>query len=79
MSSNKSSSNSKQVRDDPNLEPNQKSNNQMVREAGYDNFKDFAESYGLKMFNHEDVEEAKAILDGFRKIDQQDWEAKQKK
>jgi len=26
-------------------------------------------SYGLKMEDHDDVQEAKAILDGFRKID----------
>ncbi len=31
--------------------------------------KGFMESYGLKLWNDDDVQEAKAILDGFRKDD----------
>lgn len=38
--------------------------------------KNFMESYGLKLYNHEDVEEAHAIIDAFKKSD---WEARQEK
>ena len=47
-----------------------KSDYQMVKDAGFDNVNHMMQSYGLKMHNHEDVQEAKAILDGFRKIDE---------
>lgn len=42
----------------------------MIKDAGFNNMNQMMQSYGLKMHNHEDVEEAKAILDGFRKIDE---------
>lgn len=33
-----------------------------AKAAGFRNFKDFLESYGLSLDNHDDVEEGKAIL-----------------
>lgn len=36
--------------------------NQTVRDAGFRNFNDFLLSYGLRMNNHDDVLEGKAIL-----------------
>ncbi|KAH9002677.1 hypothetical protein EDB86DRAFT_2847478 [Lactarius hatsudake] len=35
----------------------------------YGGMQGFMHSYGLKMWNDDDVQEAKAILDGFREID----------
>jgi len=35
----------------------------------YDGMKGFMESHGLKLSNDDDVQEAKAILDGFREMD----------
>lgn len=40
----------------------EKSLNQMVREAGFESFNRFMQSYGLKVWEPEDVEEGKAIL-----------------
>jgi len=34
-------------------------------------------SYGLKIHDPNDVEEGKAILEGLKNIDRQDWEAQQ--
>ena len=38
----------------------------------YGGMKGFMESYGLKLWNHDDVEEAKSIIDGFRANDAAD-------
>ena len=35
----------------------------------YGGMKGFMESYGLKLWDDDDVQEAKAILDGFREMD----------
>ena len=35
----------------------------------YGGMQGFMDSYGLKIWNDDDVQEAKAILDGFRKYD----------
>lgn len=35
----------------------------------YGGMKGFMETYGLKLWNDDDVQEAKSILDGFREID----------
>ncbi|KAF1833793.1 hypothetical protein BDW02DRAFT_499846 [Decorospora gaudefroyi] len=35
-----------------------------AKDAGFENFKDFLEAYGLRLHRHEDVEEEKAILRG---------------
>jgi hypothetical protein len=42
----------------------------MVKDAGFRNMNHMMQSYGLKMCNDEDVQEAKNILNGFRKIDE---------
>jgi hypothetical protein len=42
----------------------------MIKDAGFNNMNHMMQSYGLKMHNHEDIQEAKAILDGYRKIDE---------
>ncbi|KAF8862108.1 hypothetical protein BDZ45DRAFT_586067 [Acephala macrosclerotiorum] len=60
-------------------QPKDKSNYSMVREGGYGSMKNFAESQGLRLYNDEDVQEAKAILDAFREHDQRAWEEQQKK
>jgi hypothetical protein len=75
MSSNtnkQSSSNSAAVGNNSSNPPSsdRKSDYRMVKDAGFDNMNRMMQSYGLKMSNHEDVLEAKAILDGFRKIDE---------
>ncbi|QDS77741.1 hypothetical protein FKW77_004617 [Venturia effusa] len=38
--------------------------NQAVRDAGFRNFNDFLLSYGLRVYNHDDVLEGRAILRG---------------
>ena len=45
-----------------------KSQNQLIKDAGFDNMDRFMKSYGLKMHDHDDVQEAKDILDGYRQI-----------
>ncbi|KAF1942207.1 hypothetical protein EJ02DRAFT_346154 [Clathrospora elynae] len=35
-----------------------------AKDAGFDNFKAFLESYGLRLHNDDDVEEGKAIMRG---------------
>ncbi|CZR60126.1 uncharacterized protein PAC_10021 [Phialocephala subalpina] len=57
----------------------QKSDYSIVKEGGYGNMKNFAESHGLRLHNGEDVQEAKAILDVFREYDRRAWEEQQKK
>jgi hypothetical protein len=36
--------------------------NSAAKDAGFDHFKAFLESYGLRIWNPDDVEEGKAIL-----------------
>lgn len=38
--------------------------NAAAKDAGFDNFPTFLLSFGLRIHNHEDVEEGKAILRG---------------
>lgn len=47
----------------------QMSFNQMVKNAGFSNFNEFMLSYGLKMYNDDDVQEAKAILRALYELD----------
>jgi len=65
MSSNQSSSTNT-----VSTKSNHKSDNAIVREAGFKNYKQFSESYGLKMYNDEDYQESKAIIDAFRQADE---------
>lgn len=46
--------------------------------APYGGMKGFMDSYGLKMYNHDDVQEAKSIIQGFREQDKYEWEQNQK-
>ncbi|KAN0125468.1 hypothetical protein V8E53_015438 [Lactarius tabidus] len=41
----------------------------------YGGMKGFMESYGLKLWDHDDVRQAKAILDEFREMDAAEAEA----
>ncbi|PMD49323.1 uncharacterized protein K444DRAFT_622882 [Hyaloscypha bicolor E] len=47
----------------------EKSQNQMIKDAGFSNMNRFMQSYNLKMHDDDDLREAKAILDGLRKVD----------
>jgi hypothetical protein len=40
----------------------------------YGGFQNFAHSYGLKMYNPDDVDEANRIIDAFKEQDRRDWE-----
>jgi len=42
------------------------SERQLLKECGFKDMNEFMLSYGLKIQNHADVQEAKAILDAFR-------------
>jgi hypothetical protein len=53
-----------------NNQSNDKSQYRLIKDAGFDNMNQFMNSYGLKMHDHGDVQEAKAILEGYRKIDE---------
>jgi hypothetical protein len=49
----------------PAADPSQiKNTNAAAKDAGHANFPAFLLSYGLRIYNHEDVEEGKAILRG---------------
>ncbi|KAK5046854.1 hypothetical protein LTR84_007208 [Exophiala bonariae] len=47
----------------------QMSFNQMVKNAGFRNFDHFMQSYGLKMHDHDDIQEGKAILNALYRRD----------
>ncbi|KAL5342367.1 hypothetical protein BJX70DRAFT_318806 [Aspergillus crustosus] len=49
--------------------PEEKSHYQILKEGGYDNVLHFMNSHLLEMFNDDDVQEAKAILDCFAERD----------
>jgi hypothetical protein len=68
MSSNQSSSNGSTNTVSTNS--NHKSDSAIVREAGFKSHKQFSESYGLKMYNDEDYQESKAIINAFRQADE---------
>ena len=53
---------------DPTNSP-EKSNNQIIKEAGFTGMHGMMLSYGLKMYNDDDVQEAKQIVAGFRALD----------
>jgi hypothetical protein len=54
----------------PSNSSDSKSQYRTIKDAGFDNMNQFMNSYGLKMYNHEDVQEAKAILEGYKRIDE---------
>ena len=56
------------------LEPKDKSDSKWIRDAGYSGgIKEFMISYGLKFPN--EIDQAKNLIDEFRKEDQKEWEA----
>jgi hypothetical protein len=59
------------------VNPQNKSHNQILKEGGYSGMNHFMLTYGLKMHDDGDVQEAKRIIEGFRQIDQRDYNAKQ--
>ena len=40
-----------------------------LKNAGYKHFNDFMQSYGLRVYEPDDIEEAKAILRGLKEVD----------
>lgn len=60
------------------IAPKDKSQNRFLKDAGYDNMLHFMSSFGLKMGNGDDLEEAKAIRKCLRQVLQMDWEANRK-
>lgn len=69
---------SKCLNSPPETAPKDQSNYKFLKEAGYDNMPHFMDTYGLRLGNHDDVEEAKVIRQGLKDAAQADWEAKQK-
>jgi len=56
------------------LEPKDKSNSKWLRDAGYSgDIRQFMMSYGLKF--PDEIDEAKKLIDEFRKEQQKEWEA----
>jgi len=53
------------------FQPNAKSDNQIIQESGFADMNAMMQSYGLKMWEHDDVLQAKEIIKGFRAIDEQ--------
>jgi hypothetical protein len=62
-----------------NTQPDQKSDKQILKEGGYTGMNHFMQSYGLKIWNDDDVQEAKEIIKGFRAIDEQNARAEEQK
>jgi len=53
-----------------------KSNYQYYKDFG--GFNNFMHSHGLKTYDHNDIQEGKAIIEGFREQDRYEWEQSQK-
>ncbi|KAJ4294577.1 hypothetical protein N0V90_008268 [Kalmusia sp. IMI 367209] len=53
------------------VSPWDKSDNQIIKEGGWTSKKDFMESYGLSVYEPGDFEEAKELLDGYRRAETQ--------
>ena len=53
-----------------------KSDYQYYKDFG--GFNNFMHSYGLKPWNDDDIQEGKAIIEGFRQQDRYEWEQEQK-
>ncbi|KAL2830934.1 hypothetical protein BJY01DRAFT_254497 [Aspergillus pseudoustus] len=49
-----------------------KSQNQVLKEEGYENFKHFMDSHNLRLYNDDDVQVAKQILSRFDEFDRAD-------
>ncbi|KAF9076529.1 hypothetical protein BDP27DRAFT_1313494 [Rhodocollybia butyracea] len=60
-------------------QPKDMSQDAFVKYQGFRNFPEFMLSYGLKIYNLDDVEEAKSILAGLRQAAQEQWEEENEK
>ncbi|KAE8446608.1 hypothetical protein EG329_011801 [Mollisiaceae sp. DMI_Dod_QoI] len=60
------------------IQPKDKSENQWLRESGWTGKKHFMESYGLKFWEDDDIQQANEILRQMRALDQKSWEEKQR-
>ena len=69
----------KSIQSPTNIQPKDRSMSQKLKATGFKDMPSFMNSYGLKIYNQEDVEEARSIMDAFTQRDQEDWEASQKK
>jgi hypothetical protein len=58
-------------------QPQDKSNNTIIKESGFSNMNHLMQSYGLKIQEPDHVYEAKQIIEGFRQIGQQQYDAQQ--
>jgi hypothetical protein len=59
----------------PQVQPKDYSDYKVVKDAGYDSKYHMMQSYGLKIYDSGDLDEAQQIIDGFRRIDQAQYEA----
>jgi hypothetical protein len=57
------------------IQPKDKSQYRWFRDGGYTGMPHFMATYGLKLSNDDDLEEAKAIIARMREEDQKQWEA----
>jgi hypothetical protein len=55
------------------LQPKDKSDSKWLRDGGYPNIIHFMASYGLKW--PDEIDEAKELINSFRKEEQKQWEA----
>ena len=62
-----------------NSQPKDMSLSQTAKDAGFKNVHGMMLSYRLKIHSSANFEEFKAIVDAFKKQDQEDWEGSQKK
>ncbi|RDW79464.1 hypothetical protein BP6252_04102 [Coleophoma cylindrospora] len=56
------------------VQPKDMSQYAVIKGAGYTGMQHMMQSYGLKIYEDDDVTEAKAIIDGIRQNMQADWE-----
>jgi hypothetical protein len=49
-----------------------KSDYRLIRDGGFRDMNHFMQSYNLKIHDHDDYQEAKQILAGFRKLDEEE-------
>ncbi|BDD59743.1 hypothetical protein MPDQ_002907 [Monascus purpureus] len=56
------------------IPPKDRSKYRFIQDCGFENFRDFMLSYGLRLEDDDDVKEANAILDSLCTIAQEEWE-----
>ncbi len=60
------------------MQPKDMSDNQWCKASGWGSKFHFMRSYQLSVYKDEDMQEGKAIIDAFRKDDQEEWEREQR-